>query len=146
MTQTRTAKATFTVSDWSEKVIVNIDSIGSQINGIYRPDRGISLATVGYDYSGEINGTGTVTYLITYTSDESPTVGFERFIGSISGHDGSCVFRHIATHGKESVTARIDVIPGMGTGGLEKLRGTAELALTGHSDTGYDIELSFDID
>jgi hypothetical protein len=44
-----------------------------------------------------------------------------------------------------SVSARIEVVPGMGTGGLEGLVGEAELAIAGHSEDGFDLVLSYDI-
>jgi hypothetical protein len=33
----------------------------------------------------------------------------------------------------------------MGTGGLEGLRGEADLAIAGHSDDGYELVLSYDL-
>ena len=33
----------------------------------------------------------------------------------------------------------------MGTGGLEKLAGEAELAIAGHSENGYDLVLNYEI-
>jgi hypothetical protein len=42
-------------------------------------------------------------------------------------------------------TSRLEVVPGMGTGGLEGLRGEAELRIAGHSDHGYELVLSYDL-
>lgn len=69
----------------------------------------------------------------------------ERFEGSIGGHEGTCVFQHIGSQDQGSVSARIEVVPGMSTGGLESLRGEADLSIGGHSDDGYELVLSYDI-
>lgn len=146
MTYSHTAKAKFTVASWSEKVVADIDGSGSEVSGTYYPDRGISQAAVNYAYSGDIEGTGELVYLITYKSDTAPSLGFERFTGSIGGHEGSCVFQHIGDHDAEAVSARVEVVPGLGTGGLENLRGAADVTLAGHSDDGYEFVFTYDLD
>ena len=55
------------------------------------------------------------------------------------------MLRHIGTQDAGSVSARLEVVPGMGTGGLEGLRGEAELTIAGHSDDGYEIVLRYDL-
>jgi hypothetical protein len=117
MSYSHTAASKFKVASWSESTYVDID--------------------------GE--GTGTLVYLIAYKADAAPVLGLERFTGSIGGHEGSCVFRHVGSQDAGSVSARIEVVPGMGTGGLEGLVGEAELAIAGHSEDGYDLVLSYDI-
>ena len=85
-------------------------------------------------------------YLIAYKAGEAPVLGLEQFVGSIGGHDGSCVFKHAGGQDAGSVSAHIEIVPGMGTGGLESLQGEAELKIAGHSDDGYELVLSYDID
>jgi hypothetical protein len=72
-------------------------------------------------------------------------LGLERFTGSIGGHQGSCVFRHVGRQDAGSVSGRLEVVPGMGTGELATLAGEAELAIAGHSDDGYELVLSYDL-
>ena len=43
------------------------------------------------------------------------------------------------------MTARLEVVPGMGSGALESLRGEAELRIAGHADDGYELVLSYDL-
>ena len=43
------------------------------------------------------------------------------------------------------MSTHVEVVPGMGTGGLEGLRGEAELKIAGHSDDGYELVLSYDL-
>ncbi|MGH3681524.1 MAG: DUF3224 domain-containing protein [Natronosporangium sp.] len=82
-------------------------------------------------------------YLIAYKGDAAPVLGLERFEGSIAGHEGTCVFKQVGSQDQGAVSVRLEVVPGMGTGGLEQLRGEAELSIGGHSDDGYPLVLSF---
>ena len=133
------------VKSWDETVIVDIDGESTEINGVSYPRRGFSRADTTYAYSGDIEGTGTVAYLISYNQGFAPTSGFERFEGSIDGHDGSLVFQHLGDHDERAVRATLTIVEGMGTGGLEGMRGEATVELAGHSDDGYDITLHDDL-
>lgn len=145
MTYRNEAKCTFDVAGWSEAAFVDIDGEGTTVGDAYYPARGLSRADVTYTYTGDIEGTSTVAYLISYKEGAAPLTGFERFEGSIGGHDGSCVLQHIGAHTAEGVAARVEVVPGMGTGGLVDLRAEAELRIAGHSDNGYELVLSYDL-
>ncbi len=145
MTYSHKATCRFTVSSWSEKVYADIDGEGTTSGDLYYPKRGLTQAEVGYRYTGDVEGTSTLTYLIAYKSDAAPVLGLERFEGSVDGHEGSCVFRHVGSQDAGSVSARLEVVPGMGTGGLENLRGEAELTIAGHSDDGYELVLAYDL-
>lgn len=134
----------FTVGSWSESVIADIDGEGTTMGETYYPKRGLTRADVTYLYTGDIEGTGSVSYLISYMPAPAPLVGFERFEGSIGGQDGSCVLRHIGDQDAGSVTARLEVVPGLGTGGLSTLRGVAELRTSGHAE-GYELVLDYDL-
>jgi Protein of unknown function (DUF3224) len=145
MSYSHTATGKFQVASWSESTYVDIDGEGTKAGENYYPKRGLSRAEVGYTYTGEIEGTSTLAYLIAYKADAAPVLGLEQFTGSIGGHEGSCVFRHVGSQDGGSVSARVEVVPGMGTGDLERLTGEAELTIGGHSDDGYQLVLSYDI-
>jgi Protein of unknown function (DUF3224) len=145
MSYSHTATGKFQVASWSESTYVDIDGEGTKAGENYYPKRGLSRAAVSCTYTGEIEGTSTLAYLIAYKADAAPVLGLEQFTGSIGGHEGSCVFRHVGSQDGGSVSARVEVVPGMGTGGLERLTGEAELAIGGHSDDGYQLVLSYDL-
>lgn len=145
MTSTHTTSGKFTVVSWSEDVIVDIDGDAQEINGVKYPTRGFSRADTSYTYSGAIEGTGTLSYLIMYRPGTAPVTGFEQFTGSIDGHDGSLVFQHIGEHDSEAVRATLHIVDGMGTGGLATMTGEATINLAGHSDDGYDISLTYSL-
>ena len=145
MTYTRTASCRFTVASWSEDLLVDIDGEGTRAGDAYYPKRGFSRAEVSYKYTGDLDATSTLTYLIAYRPEGAPVVGFEQVTGSLDGHDGSFVLRHTGSQDEGSVTARLEVVPGMGTGGLESLRGEADIRIAGHSEDGYELELRYDL-
>ncbi len=145
MSYSHTATSKFQVASWSESTYVDIDGEGTTAGEMYYPKRGLSRAEVSYSYTGDLEGTSALVYLIAYKADAAPVLGLEQFTGSIGGHEGSCVFRHIGSQDAGSVSARLEVVPGMGTGGLETLVGEAKLTISGHSDDGYDLVLSYDI-
>ena len=147
MTCSHSATCRFTVTSWAEEVETDIDE-GEGITGgeTYYPKRGLTRARVGYTYTGEVEGTSVLTYLIAYKADAAPVLGLEQFTGSVAGHEGSCVFQHVGTQDSGAVRAHLEVVPGMGTGGLEGLRGEAELTIAGASENGYELVLSYDLD
>lgn len=147
MTRAHTITAKFNVTSWEEKVVVDIDGDATEVNGVRYPKRGYSRANTAYAYTGGIEGTSTVAYLIAYNSPThiAPVSGFERFEGSIDGHDGSLVFQHVGHHDAEAVRATLHIVEGLGTGGLEGMTGEATVELAGHSEDGYGITLSYDL-
>jgi Protein of unknown function (DUF3224) len=145
MTYAHKAPCTFDVASWSESLVSDIDGEGTKAGDAYYPNRGLTRAEVRYSYRGDIEGTGTVAYLIAYKADAAPVLGLERFEGSIGGHEGACVFRHVGSQDRGSVSGHLEVVPGMGTGGLEHLRGEADLCISGPSEHGYALVLAYDI-
>jgi Protein of unknown function (DUF3224) len=145
MSYPHTATGKFQVAAWSESAYVDIDGEGTTAGETYYPKRGLTRAEVGYAYTGDLEGTSTLVYLIAYKAGAAPVLGLEQFTGSIDGHEGSCVFRHVGSQDAGSVSARVEVVPGMGTGGLETLVGEAELTIGGPSEDGYDLVLHYDI-
>ena len=140
------ATCRFDVASWKEQAYVDIDEgEGTTAGDMYYPKRGLSLAEVGYTYTGDIEGSSTQRCLIAYKADAAPVLSLEHFTGSVDGHEGSCVFMQTGTQDAGAVTTRLEVVPGMGTGGLEGLRGEGELRIAGPSDDGYELVLAYDL-
>jgi len=144
-TYAHTATCRFQVASWSEEPYVDIDGEGTTAGEAYYPRRGLTTARVGYAYTGEVEATSTLTYLIGYHPDGGPVLGLEQLTGSVGGHEGSCVLRHTGHQDAGTVSAHLEVLEGMGTGGLETLRGEAELRIAGHSEDGYELVLHYDL-
>jgi hypothetical protein len=145
MTYSHEATCRFSVLSWTENLVTDIDGEGTKSGDAYYPNRGVTQTEVSFAYKGDIEGTSKSVGLIAYKQDAAPVLSLERFEGSIGGHEGTCVFQHIGSQDKGSVTSYVEVVPGMGTGGLENLRGEANLTLAGHSEDGYELVLSYDI-
>src|SRR5690242_15637901 len=78
------ATGRFQVSSWKEHVYSDIDEgEGTTAGEIYYPKRGLTHAEVEYTYSGDIEGTSVVGYLISYKESAAPVFALERFTGSI---------------------------------------------------------------
>lgn len=147
MSYSHRATCRFVVASWKEEAYVDIDEgEGTTAGDMYYPKRGLTGAQVGYTYTGDIEGSSTLRYLIAYKADAAPVLGLEQFTGSVDGHEGTFVLMHTGSQDSGSVSAHLEVVPGMGTGGLEGLRGEAELSIAGESEDGYELALSYDLE
>lgn len=81
---------------------------GETKNGVYYPKRGVTLAEASFTYTGDIEGTSMVLYLITYKpSEAAPVLAVERFSGSIDGREGTCVLTSTGTQSSRRETCRL---------------------------------------
>lgn len=127
------ANATFTVESWDEKPI-------HEAEGTTKLTRVSAVVS----YRGDLEGEGRVEYLMSYRQDGSATfLGMERFSGGLAGYEGSFVLQHLGTFAEGTAKSSFSVVPGSGSGKLEKLRGHGEYASTG-CDT--PITFQYDID
>lgn len=141
---THTATGRFQVTAWDERTLATSDDETVEISGTTCPARGFSRADVTYAYSGDVEGTGLVAYLIAYRAGATaPTTGFQQFTGSIDGHDGSLVLQHVGEHDAGSVRERLEIVEGLGTGGLAGMTGHATVEIAGHSDDGYPVTVHY---
>lgn len=128
------AEATFQVNSWDEKPI-------GESEGMPR----LTRATVTKSFSGDIEGEGSLEYLMMYRADGSASfVGMERVIGSVAGRSGSFVLQHTGTFEAGTAKATWVVVPGSGTGELRGLRGDGGFA-SAHAER-YSMTLDYDFD
>ncbi len=107
------ALATFQIKSWDEKPI-------SEPEGTPK----LTRATVTKSFSGDIEGEGSLEYLMMYRGDGSASfVGLERVIGRVAGRSGSFVLQHTGTFEGGTAKATWVVVPGSATGDLRGLRG-----------------------
>jgi hypothetical protein len=105
--------ATFQIEGWDE------DEIMSTSDGAK-----VTRAKVSRSFEGDIEGTGTVEWLMAYDEGGSATfVGVERIVGSIGGKTGTIVLRHVGAFDGQMAKADLLVVPGSGTGELRGARG-----------------------
>ncbi|MCB1037315.1 MAG: DUF3224 domain-containing protein [Acidobacteria bacterium] len=102
--------------------------------------RKLTRAHVKKSYHGEIQGEGSLEYLMFYRDEGVVTfVGLERIVGSLAGRKGSFVLQHTGTFEGSAVQIRLSVVPGSGTEALTGLSGHGEFS-AGH-ETSYPMSL-----
>lgn len=127
------AMATFTITSWDEKPYHEADD-GAKM----------TRAEVAYAYTGDIAGESAVQYLMASGPDGTGEfVGLERVTGTVGGKAGSFVLRHTGSFTATGVTGTLHVVPGSGTGDLEGLRGTGDLAVSGEGPYPFALDYAF---
>src|SRR4051812_5159039 len=127
------ADAEFSVKSWDEATYDEGEG-----------GRKLTRAHVVYTFHGDLEGVGTVEYLMIYRPDGTATyVGLERVIGRLGDRTGSFVLQH--TGGFEGGWARatLAVVPGSGTGDLEDLQGEGRLAAPHEGTATYTLDYDF---
>lgn len=117
------AAPTFKLKSWDETPFSEI------------PDGpNLTRVSVTKSFSGDIEGEGTLEYLMAYRDDGSASfIGLERVIGRLGGRSGSFVLQHTGMYEGGTASATWVVVPGSGTGELEGLRGEGGFA-SAHAD------------
>jgi len=128
------ATATFEVKSWDEKPYDEMDG-GPKL----------TRASITKSFTGDIEGEGTLEYLMIYRDDGSASfVGLERIVGRVGDRSGSFVLQHSGTFEGGVAKATLSVVPGSGTGDLRGLRGEGRFAAA-HADS-YPITLDYDFE
>src|SRR5579883_3293758 len=104
----------FTIASWDEEPFSEIEGGGK-----------LSHARIVNRYSGEIEGEGTLEYLMLYRPDNTAAdyAGLERIVGRVGGRSGSFVLEHRGRYENGVARTRLTVASGSGTGDLAGLRG-----------------------
>lgn len=120
MTTTATGTGAFTFISWDEQPVSETEG-GSKL----------TRATVQNRFSGTIEGTSTVAYVMSYQSDGTAVFeGYEQIEGAVDGRAGSFVLQHTGTVTNADsptdfvVTCQLRVVPGSGSGELAGLSGS----------------------
>lgn len=128
------AMATFKVETWNETPYEEIEG-GAKL----------ARASVTKSFHGDIEGEGTLEYLMFYRNDGSASiVGLERVVGRIGDRAGSFVLQHSGTFEGGTARGTWFVVPSSGTGDLRGLRGEGGFA-SAHAQE-YSITLDYDFE
>ncbi len=129
------ATGTFKIESWDETPFAELDG-GAKV----------TQASVKQALSGDIEGEGTVEWLMCYRPDETADfVGLERISGQLGERSGSFVL--LQTDGSFDGTeakAGLSVVPGSGTGELRGLRGTGEFRAPREGETSITLDYDFE--
>jgi hypothetical protein len=111
------SRASFDVESWDEQPILAAEG-GAKV----------TRASVTMRFEGDLAGTGSVEWLMSYEDDGTATfVGLERVVGELDGRSGSFVLQHVGRFDGELAQASLTVLSGSGTGELTGLSGTGTL-------------------
>jgi hypothetical protein len=129
------AASTFKIDGWDETSYAEIDGGGK-----------LTQADVKQVFSGDLQGEGTVQWLMCYRPDETADfVGMQHISGQLGGRSGSFVL--LQTDGSfDGGEARgsLAVVPGSGTGELQGLRGTGEFSAPRGGETSLTLDYELD--
>jgi hypothetical protein len=122
---------TFKITGWDEKTIEVIEGSAK-----------LTSAKVTQSYSGTIEGTSAVEYLMAYTVDGTASfVGLERVTGSVEGKTGTFVIQHTGMY-SDKARSTWTIVEGSGTGALATLQGSGSYE-AGHSETEHPINFEY---
>jgi hypothetical protein len=120
---TTDTKCTFQITGWDEKTYQEIEGSAK-----------LSNAKVAQSYSGAIEGTSSIEYLMCYSVHGTATfVGLERVSGTVDGKIGTFVLQHNGSFSQGEARSSWSIVPGSGTGGLASLRGKGSY-VAGHGE------------
>ena len=107
------ATGRFEIKKWDEKPYEELEG-----------GKKLTRASVQHSWHGDIEGEGTLEYLMAYRDDGSADyAGQHRVVGSIGGRSGSFVLQDRGTFSGEAARGTLSVVPGLATGGLKGLHG-----------------------
>ncbi len=131
---TTRATATFEIVAWDEKSYDEFEG-----------GRKLTRATVNKVFHGDIEGEGSVEYVMVYGQDGSASfVGMERVTGRLGDRAGSFVLQHSGTFADGAAKSAWFVVRDSGTGQLAGLRGEGSSAV-GHAPP-YTLTLDYEIE
>lgn len=128
------ATATFVQKTWDENPYDGREGVAT-----------LTRASVQASYHGDIEGEGTVEYLMAYPGDDSASfTGLQRVVGRIGGRSGSFVLRTNGTFENGTAKESWSVVPGSGTEDLRGLRGEGSLVSLDHERASVTLDYDFE--
>jgi hypothetical protein len=125
----------FNIDEWNESPYSEQDD-GAKL----------SEASVKQTFSGDIEGQGSVKWLMCYRPDQTAEfVGLQRIDGRVGGRSGSFVL--LQTDGSfdgKVARGQLSVVPGSGTGDLDGLRGQGEFNAPHGGQASLTLECDFE--
>jgi len=127
---TKTARGTFEIQDWDEKTYQQLDGGGK-----------LTEAKVTQKFTGDIQGEGSVIWLMAYPDPKTATfVGIQRIVGSVAGKKGSFVVKTNGTFDGKTAQGDWSLIDGSGTGELEGISGAGTFGAPHGSTAEYQLD------
>lgn len=111
-----TARATFQIQAWDERTYEDLEG-----------SRKLTRAAVTQSFSGDIEGDGSVEFLMAYSADDAADyVGLQRVAGRLGDREGTFVLTLTGRYDGTEASGTWTVVAGSGTGELAGLRGSGD--------------------
>jgi hypothetical protein len=128
------AQAKFEVQSWDENPYVELEG-----------DAKLTRASVGQAFTGDLEGEGSVEWLMCYREDKTADfVGLQRFVGSLGSRSGTFVMTTQGSFDGTEAKGSLTVVARSGTEELSGITGTgafaAPLGSTASVELDYDFE------
>ena len=128
------AQAKFEVQSWDENTYVELEG-----------DAKLTRASVGQAFTGDLEGEGSVEWLMCYREDKTADfVGLQRFVGSLGSRSGSFVMTTQGSFDGTEAKGSLAVVARSGTEELSGITGkgafAAPLGSTASVELDYDFE------
>jgi hypothetical protein len=124
------AQGTFEIQSWDENPYVELDGA-----------RKLTRASVAQAFSGDLEGEGSVEWLMCYREDKTADfVGLQRFVGRLGSRSGSFVMTTQGTFDGEKAAGRLAVIDGSGTEELSGISGGGAFVAPHGSTPSLDLD------
>jgi len=105
----------------------------------------LTRATVTNAFQGDIEGEGSLEYLLVYRDDNTAYfVGLERIVGRIGDRSGSFVIQQTGVFADGKASATCLVVPGSASGELRGLRGEGSFVAGHGSPTSFTLDYDFE--
>ena len=128
-----TAKGTFELASWDEQTYEELDD-GAKL----------TRATVTQTFSEDIEGEGSVQWLMAYRSDGTAHfVGFQLIRGTIGDRKGSFVLETIGDFDGKVATWKARVVEGSASGDLAGLTGKGTFGAPKGPKASYELDFEF---
>jgi hypothetical protein len=128
------AQAKFEVQSWEENAYLELEG-----------DAKLTRASVGQGFTGDLEGEGSVEWLMCYREDKTAEfVGLQRFVGRLGSRSGSFVMRTQGSFDGSEAKGSLTVVAGSGTQELSAITGTGSFAAPLGSTAS--VELDFDVE
>ena len=128
------AQAQFEVRSWDENTYEELAG-----------DAKLTRASVGQAFTGDLEGGGSVQWLMCYREDKTADfVGLQRFEGRIGSRSGSFVMQTRGSFDGTEAKGSLDVVAGSGTEELSGITGTGTFAVPLGSTAAVELDYDFE--
>src|SRR3954454_9810318 len=124
------ATSTFEIKTWDEQTC-------SEVDGHVK----LTRADVAFSYTGDLEGTSAIQYLMVYRDDGTASViGLERVTGQLAGKSGTFVLKYSGGYADGVASGDVEVVSGSATDELAGLRGRGKAVAQHEGATSFTLD------